>query len=60
MKCNNCCKTFEIPRTRKTTYENYYGVESEFRNKTPLIIEMCPYCGDEDIEEEIEEDEGEE
>ena len=56
MKCNNCNKTFETPRTIKTTYESYYGVAGELSSKTPITIETCPYCGDEDIVED--EDEG--
>lgn len=59
MKCNNCNKTFETPRTKKTTYESYYGVAGELSSKTLITIETCPYCGDEDIVEE-DEDEGEE
>lgn len=55
MICNNCHKTFESPRTRQTTYESYYGVSSQMSSRTPLTLELCPYCGDDDIEEEEEE-----
>lgn len=59
MKCNDCDKTFNEPDTFKTSYESYYGVSGEFVDSTPLTIEVCPYCGSDDIVEEPDEDEDE-
>lgn len=55
-KCNNCGNTFDEPSEVKTTYESYYGVSDLFPNSTPLILKVCPYCGDEDIDEFVEEE----
>lgn len=52
MKCNDCNRSFDEPNEKETTYENYYGVSSEFSDSTPLTIEVCPYCGSDDIEED--------
>lgn len=52
MKCNDCNRSFDEPSEKETSYENYYGVSSEFSDSTPLTIEVCPYCGSEDIEED--------
>ena len=51
LRCNNCGQEFEEPREIKTSYESYYGVASMFGNSTPLYLDVCPYCGDEDVEE---------
>lgn len=54
-KCNECEKRFVEPEEEKTTYEIYYGIPE---GRTPLIINKCPYCKSEDIQEmEIKEDE---
>lgn len=53
--CYNCEKRFEDPIEKHTTYENYYGLETP--QHTPLTLCLCPYCGSEEIEEEVEEDE---
>lgn len=55
MICLNCSRLFDSPKTIHTTYEAMYGVGGEFGSRTPCTIEVCPYCGDEDIEEEEEE-----
>lgn len=60
MKCNNCNKTFETPRTRKTTYESYYGVAGELSSRTPITIEVCPHCESEEIAEENEDEDEDE
>ena len=49
-KCNNCNCEFEEPRTLKTSYESYYGVSGEFLGSTPLEIEVCPCCEDNNFE----------
>lgn len=54
-KCNDCDSTFEEPRTKKTSYELFYGVSNEISSNTPLLLEVCPYCGSDDIEESEEE-----
>ena len=61
-KCLNCGAIFEKPHIKKTSYEAYYGVWGMFPNRTPLTLEVCPCCYDEEIEEynEDDEDEGEE
>lgn len=51
MICKNCYSRFSEPQTVKTTYEIYYGIDEN--TKTPLTLEICPYCGSEEIEEEI-------
>lgn len=48
-KCDNCHKEFEEPKTKRTTYEAYYGLDDGYH--TPCIIELCPYCKSEDFEE---------
>lgn len=60
-QCNNCDEHFVEPSVLETTYENFYGVETFFNGTTPLALDVCPYCGDEDIKEikEIEEKEEE-
>lgn len=55
-KCLECNAKFEEPVLIKTTYESYYGV-SDLQSNTPLTLELCPNCKNENIEEEIEEDE---
>ena len=57
--CFNCDEDFSDPSEEHTTYERYYGVSGEFRNHTPMIISVCPYCGSDEIEE-VNEDEEEE
>lgn len=59
--CNDCKKRFDEPDIEVTTYEDYYGVGSEFMGKNRLEVECCPYCWSEDIDEvDDEEDEDEE
>lgn len=63
--CNECGENFDEPEIESTTYEDYYGVGSDFIGKNYLEVEICPYCGSEDIdevddEEEEDEDEDEE
>lgn len=55
-RCNECLEIFEIPNVYYTSYESYYGVGNLFPNSTPLTLELCPCCGEENIEE-IEEEE---
>lgn len=52
-KCRDCKKEFEEPNIKKTTYELYYGVASEFPNHTPLELEVCPFCGSDNIEKVV-------
>ena len=54
-KCNNCNKTFEEPNELITTYESYYGVSCLFESSNKMVIKVCPICGCDEIEENIEE-----
>jgi DNA-directed RNA polymerase subunit RPC12/RpoP len=56
-KCSNCDEVFDEPKTERTTYEHYYGVDDLFPNHHSLYLDVCPYCGDEEIEEFEEEEE---
>ena len=47
-KCNDCDKRFEEPEDKITSYEDYYGVDG---GHSLLYLEICPYCGSEDIQE---------
>ena len=51
MICKNCYATFTQPKTIKTTWEEYYGIEEEHTPSKPMTLEVCPYCGSEWIEE---------
>lgn len=55
--CNECDERFDEPDTEVTTYEDYYGVGSEFDGRTRLEVSVCPYCGSEDIDEVDDEEE---
>lgn len=57
--CFNCNEDFYEPEKVHTTYERYYGVSDEFRYHTPMTIDVCPYCGSDEIEE-MDDDEEEE
>lgn len=59
-RCGDCFEIFDEPREKHTTCESYYGVSGLFSSYNSLILEVCPYCGSEDIEEFDEEDEEEE
>lgn len=50
-KCSNCNHEFDQPKEIHTTYESLYGVGSEFGSRTPCTIEVCPHCGDDEIDE---------
>lgn len=58
-KCYECNREFDEPNEIKTTYEDYYGVGHLFPTRGLMTMYVCPYCGDECIEEidEFEEDE---
>lgn len=57
MICYECDMKFETPKEVHTTYESLYGVSRDFGSRTPCTLEVCPYCGSDDIEEEEEEEE---
>lgn len=50
-RCLNCGARFDEPYTKHTSYESYYGVSGMFGSSTPLDLELCPSCDDEDVEE---------
>ena len=54
MICKSCYSRFSEPKSIRTSYEDYYGIEG--RGRTYLHLEVCPYCGDDAIDEEEEED----
>ena len=56
-KCNECRKKFENPNYKRTTHEDEYGVGDLFSNKHYVVIETCPYCGSDDIDEFYDEEE---
>ena len=60
-RCLDCCKTFneEELETINTTYEEYYGVNGDFPNSTPMSYDVCPYCHSENYDEIDEEEEEE-
>lgn len=49
-RCPNCGKEFEEPSIRITSYEDYFGIWYPDRHE--LILNICPYCGSEEIEDE--------
>lgn len=59
-KCMNCGVKFIEPSIIHTSYESHYGVIGLFSCRTPLELEVCPSCNDEDLEELYEDDEREE
>ena len=61
-KCLDCLKTFNEDelKTINTTYEEYYGVNGDFPNSTPMSYEVCPYCQSQSFEEIDEDDEEDE
>lgn len=56
-KCGNCGYEFNEPTEVKTSYEQIYGVNYMFDNKTPTTVQVCPYCGSDSwYEKQIEDD----
>lgn len=53
-KCNHCKEVFEKPKTIETTYEEEYGVSGLFPDSHQLKYDVCPHCGEDDIEKAIE------
>ena len=49
-RCNDCSGTFEEPNIHTWNAADYYGVEKNGHDKM-LQIDVCPFCGSEDIEE---------
>lgn len=49
--CENCKNEFEEPSKEKTTFESYYGIGNLFNSQQDFILEKCPHCGNEEIEE---------
>ena len=56
-RCFNCNVVFEEPEYEEICLEHYYGVGSMFSNYHYSSICICPYCGSEDFDEEIDLDE---
>lgn len=53
--CYDCGNPFDEPDTKRTSYEDIYGVGREFSGRTMVNVYICPYCKSDDIEEEEEE-----
>lgn len=49
--CEDCKNEFDEPEIEKTTYEDFYEIASMFPNKNEMILEKCPHCGSENIED---------
>lgn len=58
-RCNDCGEYFEEADEIRTSYEAYYGVASDFPDRHPMTLEVCPNCHSDDIEEADEEEEDE-
>ena len=56
-RCLDCGEVFEEPDEMHTSYEAYYGVSSDFPDRTPLTFEVCPRCESDQIDEIDEMDE---
>jgi len=57
-KCFNCGRRFEEPDYEDLSYEDYYGVGSEFPRAGHhyFRLKRCPYCGSDEVEEDYEDD----
>lgn len=56
-QCNNCGKYFTEDEIdyKDVDLENLYGVGGEFDRHTKGTVALCPYCGEDAIEEVYEE-----
>ena len=59
-RCLDCGEIFEETDEIRTTYEAYYGVASDFHHHTPMMLEVCPNCHSDNIEDFFEEDDEDE
>lgn len=50
-RCLNCGEEFNEPDELRTTYEAYYGVASDFPDRHPMVLGVCPNCHSDDIDE---------
>ena len=55
-RCDNCSRKFDYPKEIVTTYEDFVGVSSMFPTRTPLLVDVCPFCKSDEIYIEEEED----
>lgn len=56
-RCWNCGTRFEEPEHMEYYAEDYFGVGSLFNDKHTIIIQECPNCGSNEIEENCDDDE---
>lgn len=49
--CQECKEEFEEPNKERKTFESYYGVDHLFNSSHDFILETCPFCGSDAIEE---------
>lgn len=49
--CNNCNHEFDDPVNQYVSAESYYGVDSLLDERTVKLIQLCPHCDSEEIEE---------
>lgn len=49
--CRTCKREFEEPEVERESFEMFYGVSHLFPTQNYFDHEICPLCGDDDIEE---------
>ena len=49
--CENCKNEFDEPVQQYVTTESYYGVDSLLDERIVKLVQLCPHCGSEEIEE---------
>ena len=50
-KCEVCGKEFEEPKWKRICFEQEYGVSNLFDSRTYTNVQVCPHCGESEIEE---------
>lgn len=46
--CSSCGKAYDRPLIRKTSYEDFYGIDADYGNRHSIVVLMCPYCKSEE------------
>ncbi len=54
--CDDCRRTFEEPDTETIDMESYNGVGSMFADHHYAEINVCPFCGSEELTRTYEEE----
>lgn len=50
-RCLDCGEVFDEADEMHTSYEAYYGVSSDFPDRTLLTLKVCPMCESDQIDE---------